>query len=88
MGPSELPFESVKVEVLGDKLRNPGRQLDTWIELFQCDRTVFLEHDSSALIWLGIICPVLDLSVELTCTILNTRTQVSCLPWSLYNEQF
>lgn len=41
MGPPELPFEYVKVEVLGNKVGMSGRQLDIWIRLFLSDHTAF-----------------------------------------------
>lgn len=41
LGPPELPFECVKVEVLGDKVGVSSRQLDTCIKLFLSDHTVF-----------------------------------------------
>lgn len=41
LGPLELPFEYVKVEVLGDKVGVSGRRLDMCIKLFLSDHTVF-----------------------------------------------
>lgn len=41
LGPLELPFEYVKVEVLGDKVAVSGRRLDMCIKLFLSDHTVF-----------------------------------------------
>lgn len=41
VGPSELPFEYVQVEVLGDKVRKSREQIDMWIKLFLSDPTIF-----------------------------------------------
>lgn len=40
VGPSELPFEYVQVEIFGDKMRKSREQVDTWIKLFLSNHTI------------------------------------------------